>query len=82
MIRELIRESDAVIVDLSEAKPNVLYEIGYAHGLSKPCVHVCSTPLSGLPFDVRNWNTIEYTRGQTTKLRAPLAKRLEAVLSE
>ena len=29
----------AVIVDLSEAKPNVLYEAGYAHALNKPCIH-------------------------------------------
>jgi hypothetical protein len=30
-IQRLIRQSVAVIVDLSEAKPNVLYEAGYAH---------------------------------------------------
>jgi len=69
-----------VIVDLSEAKPNVLYEAGYAHALRKPVVHICSTPLSELPFDVRNWNTIAYRRGQTALLREPLARRLKAVM--
>jgi hypothetical protein len=64
-IRRLIKESVAVIVDLSEARPNVLYETGYSHALKKPAVHICSTPLAELPFDVRNWNTLEYARGQT-----------------
>jgi hypothetical protein len=79
-IKRLIARSVAVIVDLSEAKPNVLYEAGYAHALRKPVVHICSTPLSELPFDVRNWNTIAYRRGQTALLRDPLARRLKAVM--
>jgi nucleoside 2-deoxyribosyltransferase len=81
-IKRLIRGSAAVIVDLSEVKPNVLYEAGYAHALRKPVVHICSTPLSKLPFDVRNWNTIAYRRGQTALLREPLARRLKAVMGE
>src|SRR5207247_7323719 len=41
-IRRLIETSIAVLVDLSEVKPNVLYEAGYAHALLKPSVHICS----------------------------------------
>lgn len=79
-IQRLIQSSTAVIVDLSGAKPNVLYEAGYAHALDKPTVHICSTPLAQLPFDVRNWNTLQYSVGQTTQLREPLARRLKAIL--
>ena len=79
-IKQLIHSSIAVIVDLSEAKPNVLYEAGYAHALCKPAVHICSTALSELPFDVRNWNTLSYNRGQTSGLREPLSIRLQAAL--
>ncbi len=79
-IKRLINESIAVIVDLSDSKPNVLYEAGYAHALGKPAVHICSTPLSRLPFNVRNWNTIDYNIGQTSLLRKPLASRLCAVI--
>ena len=75
-----IRESVAVIVDLSESRPNVLYEAGYAEGVGKPTIHICSTPLEKLPFDVRNWNLIQYTKGQTYQLREPLARRLRSVL--
>ncbi len=81
-IKRLIHSSVAVIVDLSEAKPNVLYEAGYAHALKKPTVHICSTPLSDLPFDVRNWNTIAYNRGQTALLKEPLTRRLKAVMGK
>jgi hypothetical protein len=81
-IKRLITASAAVIVDLSEAKPNVLYEAGYAHALKKPTVHICSTPLSELPFDVRNWNTIPYRRGQTALLQEPLTRRLKAVMGK
>lgn len=79
-IKRLIKASKAVIADLSEGKPNVLYEAGFAHALGKPTVHICSTALTELPFDVRNWNTVAYTLGQTTKLREPLARRLKAVI--
>ncbi len=78
-IKRLIHESSAVIVDLSEGKPNVLYEAGYSHALDKPSVHISSTDMSSLPFDVRNWNTIMYEKGGTTALRRPLEKSLRAI---
>ena len=79
-IKKSIEECIAVIADLSESKPNVLYEAGYAHALKRPTVHICSTRLEDLPFDVRNWNTIEYKKGQTHQLRKALARRLRSVM--
>ncbi len=79
-IQRLVRKSAAVVADLSESRPNVLYEVGYAHALEIPVVHICSTPLDELPFDVRNWNTIRYVRGQTFKLRERLAGRLRSIM--
>jgi hypothetical protein len=79
-IHRMIRKSVAVIVDLSESKPNVLYEAGYAHALKKPCVHICSTPVEKLPFDVAQWKTTLYQPGQTHKLQKELAQRLKAIV--
>jgi hypothetical protein len=79
-IHRLIRQSVAVIVDLSEAKPNVLYEAGFAHALKKPCIHICSTSTDKLPFDVAQWKTTQYHPGQTHKLAKELAHRLKAAL--
>lgn len=81
-IRRQIRACTAIIVDLSESKPNVLYEAGFAHALGKPAVHICSTPLDDLPFDVRNWNTLPYRKGQTHRLKKPLSQRLQAVIEK
>jgi nucleoside 2-deoxyribosyltransferase len=66
-IQRLIRQSVAVIVDLSEAKPNVLYEAGYAHALNKPCIHICSTSTEKLPFDVSHWKTTMYHPGHAAQ---------------
>ena len=79
-IHRLIRQSIAVFVDLSESKPNVLYEAGYAHALNKPCIHICSTPIDKLPFDVGQWKTTRYDPGQTHKLAKELAQRLKSIL--
>lgn len=76
-----IRDSVAVIADLSESNPNVLYEVGFAHALEKPIVHICSTSLTELPFDVAQWNTLPYTQGQTFAFRGRLTRRLRAVLA-
>jgi hypothetical protein len=81
-IQTQIARSIGVIADLSESRPNVLYEAGYAHALKKPTVHISSTPLVDLPFDVNHWNTIPYSVGQTHRLRDMLAKRLESVISK
>ena len=79
-IKNLIDKSVAVIADLSESKPNVLYEVGYAHAKPRPTVHICSTPFEELPFDVSHWNTIKYRQGQTYKLEEKIYSRLKAIL--
>jgi nucleoside 2-deoxyribosyltransferase len=67
-IQRLIRQSVAVIVDLSEAKPNVLYEAGYAHALNKPCIHICSTSTEKLPSMSATGRRRCIIRAQTHKL--------------
>jgi len=79
-LQGMIRESVALIADLSEARPNVLYETGFAHALKKPVVHICSTPLTELPFDIRNWATLDYQRGRTYEFREKLRTRLASIV--
>ena len=77
-IQRLIRQSVGVIADLSEAKPNVLYEAGYAHALNKPCVHICSTSIEKLPFDVSHGRRRCIIRARHTNW-PKLAQRLKAI---
>jgi hypothetical protein len=80
-IKRYIESSIAVIADLSDSNSDVLYELGYARRHGCPCVHICSTALDELPFNVRNVNTLQYKQGQTHELREPLTKRLQAVIA-
>ena len=79
-LKEMIAQAEAVFVDLSDSEPNVLYEAGFAHALNKPCIHICSTELKELPFDVAQWKTSEYKPGQTHKLKNTLVKRLKEIM--
>ncbi len=79
-IQAMITAAKAIVADLSDSRPNVLREVGYAEALQKPVIQICSTPTSGLPFNVRNNRTIQYSIGQTSKLRRRLEAELQKVL--
>lgn len=81
-IKKLIKKSVAIIGDLSDSRPNVLYEIGFAHASKRKVVQICSTSMDNIPFDVRNNRTIPYEKGQTMKLKGNLIKELRAILPE
>jgi hypothetical protein len=65
------------IVDLTELRPNVFYELGYADGLKKKVV-VTAKEGTELPFDVKDIPTI-FWDGQT-KLKEDLKKRIRVVI--
>lgn len=71
-----IRKSAFVIVDLSEAKPNVYYELGFAQGLSKPVI-VTACKGTPLPFDVADIPTI-FWEGQK-QLKERLREKIAAI---
>jgi hypothetical protein len=55
-----IDESEYLIVDLTDERPNVYYELGYAHGYGKKFENIILIAKKGTPlhFDIRNMNTI------------------------
>jgi len=75
-IQSRIKKSAFVIVDLSEAKPNVYYELGYAEGQNK---QVVMTAFQGtnLPFDVADIPTI-FWEGQK-QLKDRLREKIKLI---
>jgi hypothetical protein len=82
-IKELIKESVVCIADLSEYRPNVCYEAGFADATNIPVIQICrDSYLDELPFNLRNNATIPYGSGQTTKLRDKLKIELKKYIEE
>jgi len=54
-----IRKADLIICDLTEERPNVYYELGYARALGKQIIS-CAKKGTNLHFDIRNFRTILY----------------------
>jgi hypothetical protein len=80
-ILEQIERAAFVIVDLTELKPNVFFELGFAEGLRKPRV-VTAQENTHLPFDIKDipvtyWNAIDMK-----KLHDDLATRVAVIAEE
>jgi nucleoside 2-deoxyribosyltransferase len=76
-ILEGIRRAAFTVVDLTDLRPNVFYELGYADGLGKRVI-VTAKQGTELPFDVKDIPTIFWC-GQT-QLKKELGKRIQTVV--
>lgn len=68
-----------VIADLSEPRPNVYYELGYAEGIKKPLI-VTAKKTTELPFDAKDipvlfWENQKGLRERLQKRVAFIAER-------
>ena len=54
-----IESADVVVADLSDANPNVFYELGVAHGLYKRVI-LLTQKIDDVPFDLRTYRLIHY----------------------
>jgi nucleoside 2-deoxyribosyltransferase len=55
-----IAGASLVVADLTTLNPNVMYELGIAHGLQIPTVLIAQS-IEDLPFDLRSYRVIQYS---------------------
>jgi len=55
----IIHQADLLIVDVTMSRPNVYYELGYAHALGKPALVICRTG-EELHFDIKDYKVHYY----------------------
>jgi nucleoside 2-deoxyribosyltransferase len=79
LILNRIKASEYLIADLSNNRPNVYYEIGYAHAIKKKPIFICKEG-TDLHFDIKGYNTIFYSN--MTELKKELNKRLASMTNK
>jgi hypothetical protein len=77
-----IREAKLLIAELTDRNPNVFYELGLAHAISKPVILI-SKSIEDVPFDLRSIRVLVYDKDHPdwgNKLRLNLMKAIKEVL--
>jgi predicted nucleotide-binding protein len=76
-----LRAADFLIADVTGRNPNVLFELGIAHGLGKPFVILVSVDGNGdIPSDLMGYQYIAYHPGDARDLQGKLGAFVEHVV--
>ena len=73
------RDADVILADLTNKNPNVFYELGLAHAITKPAILITAS-MDDVPFDLRSLRVIEYDKNLPDwgeVLKDKIAKSLE-----
>ncbi len=79
----LIRRSRFVVADLTDQRPSVYFEAGFALGLGLPVFWTCKKKeIDGkeIHFDTRQYNIIPWEEGGLQDFQKALANRIEATI--
>ncbi len=74
------KEASVVLADLTNKNPNVFYELGLAHAITKPAVLITGS-MDDVPFDLRSLRVIVYDKNSPNWGEA-LGDKIEKALTE
>jgi len=79
-ITDLIERSEFIICDLTHERPNVYYELGYAHGVGNEAIDILLIAKEGtvLHFDIARVRVQYYSSSE--HLRASISSNLKAMI--
>lgn len=79
-IFKAIDEASFIIAEVGDQNPNVFYEVGVAHCLSKPTLLLAqSNTIKNLPFDIRHQRILVYNSSRKTEFRENLQLHLQYI---
>lgn len=76
------KSADIILADLTGKNPNVFYELGLAHAITKPAVLITAS-MDDVPFDLRSLRILVYNKNLPNwgeKLRKNITKALNETL--
>lgn len=78
-IIEQIRAADLIVADISGLNPNVVWELGFASALEKPCV-ILMRQGSDVPFDIYDQRRVDYESEPTQETEDHVVALLKGAL--
>jgi hypothetical protein len=77
-----IQSSDLVVADISGQNPNVMYELGVAHGLRKPTLLLVSQEVGRVPSDLAGILFLVYDPANLSGLRNRLRNEVKHMVQD
>jgi nucleoside 2-deoxyribosyltransferase len=75
--------ADILIADVTDANPNIMYELGYAHSLRKPTILLAeSSSMRSVPSDLMGNRVLTYEGDDLDALRRPIARLIQEFTKE
>ena len=82
-IQDQIASCDLIIVDITDANPNVMYEFGFARAMDKQVIPITASDIRDLPADIRQYYVLQYDKSDVglNNLKDKLAVALKQNLT-
>jgi hypothetical protein len=81
-IPQNLESADAVIADLTDTDPNVMYELGFAHALKKPVLPIVRKGNASIPSDLQGYLYYVYDLDAPHELFQTVERWLRRMIEE